>query len=140
MYNVQKGVESCPLNGECLTSGLVYQATVSTIDGEETYTGLTERRFKDRLNEHKHAIKNRNSQHETTLSTHTWKLKDEGKHFEVSWKMVERAKGFNPATKKCRLCLKENFCIMFNPSGATLNQRKELYSTCRHKSKYYLCN
>ena len=140
MCNCQRGVESCPLNGECLTPGLVYQATVSTNDGEETYTGLTERRFKDRLYEHNHAIRNRNSPHETTLSTHTWKLKDEGTNFKVSWKMIERAKGFNPATNKCRLCLKEKFSIMFNPIGATLNQRKELYSTCRHKSKYYLCN
>ena len=100
----------------------MYQATVSTNEGEETYTGLTERRFKDRLYEHNHAIRNRGSPHETTLSTHIWKLKDEGKGFDVSWKMIDRARGFNPATSKCRQCLKVKISIMFNPTGATLNQ------------------
>ena len=33
--------EECPLNGECLVSKVVYQATAYTQDTKETYIGLT---------------------------------------------------------------------------------------------------
>ena len=31
------------------------------------------------------------------------------------------------------LCLREKFCIIFKPEGASLNGRSELFSTCRHR-------
>ena len=45
----------------------------------------------------------------TTLSTHIWKLADEEKDFNISWSDIEKAPEFNPATRKCRICLKEKF-------------------------------
>ena len=36
-----KKKEECPLNGDCLVSEVVYQATVNTQDMKETYIGLT---------------------------------------------------------------------------------------------------
>ena len=52
--NCKRGVASCPLNGACLTKGVVYQAKVTNTRDQstETYTGLTSRRFKDRFYEH----------------------------------------------------------------------------------------
>ena len=35
----------CPLKGECLTTNVIYQATVETSDTKETYIGLTGDRF-----------------------------------------------------------------------------------------------
>ena len=39
--------KTCPLNGQCRTKGVVYQATVTRHDNnkEETYIGLTENTF-----------------------------------------------------------------------------------------------
>ena len=52
--NCRGGVGVCPLEGSCLTPGVIYEATVKTQDGSppETYTGLTAGRFKDRYNKH----------------------------------------------------------------------------------------
>ena len=38
----------CPLNGNCLELGLVYQATIETDDTTQKYIGLTENDFKTR--------------------------------------------------------------------------------------------
>ena len=45
----------CPLNGQCLTKSVIYQATVTTEDdgSKETYIGLTKNVFKERFNGHK---------------------------------------------------------------------------------------
>ena len=69
----------------------------------------------------------------TTLSSHIWDLKNKNENYNIRWSVIDRAKDFNPATKKCRLCLKEKFYIIFQPDGATLNQRSELFSSCRHR-------
>ena len=46
----QNGVQSCPLDGKCLTKCIVYKATLTADDGEvKTYIGLTEPPFKKRL-------------------------------------------------------------------------------------------
>ena len=74
-----------------------------------------------------------NYENPTTLSTHVWDLKNKNKDFDIKWSVIDRAKDYNPATKKCRLCLKEKFYIIFQPDGATLNLRSELFSSCRHK-------
>ena len=44
--------EDCPLNGECLVSEVVYQATVTTRNKEETYIGFTATQFKARYRNH----------------------------------------------------------------------------------------
>ena len=38
----------------------------------------------------------------------------------------------------CALCTREKYLIAFEPNGATLNKRSELYSSCRHKEKMLL--
>ena len=38
----------CPLDGKCLVSGIIYQATVTTNNACETYIGLTNQQFKAR--------------------------------------------------------------------------------------------
>ena len=34
--------------------------------------------------------------------------------YTLQWKIIDRGRVFNPVTKKCRLCLKEKWHIMFN--------------------------
>ena len=124
------GLQKCPVNGACQTVGVIYQATVTRNDdgSTETYTGLTSRRFKDRIYEHTSDMNNQKNKG-TTLSNHVWKLKQQNKGFETKWKILSRGRSFNPSTRQCNLCLKEKYFIMFKPN------RSEFFSTCRHKTK-----
>ena len=131
----------CPLDGNCRsTKSVVYKASVLDENGnKETYTGLTKNTFKERYYGHRASFANRDNEG-TTLSTHIWNLKDEGKDYNISWSVIEKAPEFNPTTRKCTLCLKEKYHIIFQPSGSTLNSRSELYSTCRHRLSKLLAN
>ena len=100
----------CPLDGKCKTSGVIYQATVTTSSVPsqiETYTGLTICPFKTRYNAHMANFRNRESKTSTTLSQHIWKLKDVGTDFTIKWKILERGGGYNDTTKSCRRCFIE---------------------------------
>ena len=112
----------------------------TTDTGErETYTGLTSRRFKDRLYEH-HSDINNESREGTGLSHYIWQLKNDQRGYDIKWKIIARAPAFNPSTKTCSLCLREKYFIMFRPEGASLNSRSEFYATCRHRLKPLLGN
>ena len=137
----------CPLNGACIsTKSVVYKATVEEKKNNnntrsiETYTGLTKNTFKQRYNGHKSSFKKREKEHATTLSAHIWKLKDSGSNFEVKWSIIEKGRKFDPITRKCMLCLKEKYHIIFNQDGSSLNQRSELFSACRHRLESLLEN
>ena len=58
--------------------------------------------------------------------------------WKIKWEIMDRAPTFNPVNRKCRLCLKEIYYIMFKPESATLNKRKELFNTCRHRTQKLL--
>ena len=140
--NCQKGPEQCPLNGACQTKSLVYGAKVTNTRTSESefYTGVTARRFKDRYYEHQSNSRHEDERHKTTLSEHIWKLKNMNEPYTVSWWVIDRGRAFNPSTKTCDICSKEKFHIMFNPQTATLNSRREVFLTCRHRTKLLLCD
>ena len=139
--NCRGGPTECPLSGACQTASLVYEATVTREDNQhkETYTGLTERTFKIRLGEHKYDFRHEKDR-TTTLSSYIWKLKKQGIPYNITWKVITRSRSFDPTTRSCQLCLKEKYYIMFRPEGASLNDRRELYATCRHRLKPLLAN
>ena len=58
--------------------------------------------------------------------------------YRVKWKIIDRASPYNPITKRCNLCNKERFYIMYKRNMATLNKRKEVYTVCRHRLKTLL--
>ena len=126
----------CPLQGKCKTAGLVYQASDSI--PTETYTGLTGGTFKARYNGHTASMRHLKNKTDTTLSHHVWDLKQAGIDYSISWKVLARGRGYNQTSKSCRLCLLEKHFIMFNPDGATLNRRSELYSSCQHRARLRL--
>ena len=129
------------MDGNCLLDSLVYRAEVSDENqNSTTYTGLTSNTFKTRYYAQRQSFKKRKLQHATTLSSYIWNLKDNNINYNIKWKTVDRAPKFNPITKKCRLCIKEKYFIIFQPDGAKLNDRSELYSTCRHRTQQLLCN
>ena len=70
----------------------------------------------------------------------TMELKDDNDNYTVSWWIIDRGRAFNPTTKSCNICDKEKYHIMFNPQTATLNSRREIFATCKHRTKHLLCN
>ena len=98
----------------------------------QTYTGLTSRTFKQSFYGHSHSFNNRDSTTSTTLSSCIWELKDQDRDFNLSWSVIDRGKYFNPVTRRCNLCVKEKFHNIFQPEGASLNKRSELFSICQH--------
>ena len=130
----------CPLNGNCLIKGVIYRAEINTENDTFTYTGLTNRTFKDRYYKHRRSFKEQLPEESTTLSRKVWELKNSSENFSIQWSIVDRGRPYNPKTRKCSLCTKEKFYIMFEPDGANLNQRSELFSTCRHRTQDLLCN
>ena len=129
---------SCPLSGNCLTQNVVYQATVESAMGKETYIGLTANQFKTRFRNHTASFRNENKRNATELSKHIWSLKDTKTDFAVTWKVTARARPYSNVTKRCNLCITEKFYIVCKPGAGTLNKRNELASACRHATKYLL--
>ena len=132
----------CPVQGKCQTNCIVYGATIKeTASGQtETYTGMTCRKFKERWREHEGNQRNESQRRSTKLSVHAWNLKDKNLDYEIDWKIIDRAPAFNPITRKCRLCLKEKYYIMYDRTGSTLNKRSEVFNTCRHRKQKLLEN
>ena len=130
----------CPLDGDCMKEkSCIYSCRVTRLDtGEsETYTGLAGETFKKRFYGHNGNINNRD-QTGTKLSKHIWDLKDNNIPYETKWSILAKAKTFNPVTKKCRLCLKEVYYILYRPETASLNSRSEVFGWCRHKKQLTL--
>ena len=139
--NCRKSMGPCPLNGNCLAESIVYRAEVTDENQNfATYTGLTSTTFKKRHYRHKQSFKRRKLEHDTGLSSYIWNLKDKSLSYQIHWSEVGKAPKFNPLTKRCKLCIKEKYHIIFEPDGALLNKRSELFSTCRHRLRDLLVN
>ena len=121
---------------------MIYKATVNQTqtNGEENYVGLTGDTFKLRFGNHKKSFKHETFSTESTLSSYIWKLKSENIEYKISWKTIDKGKPFSTITNTCQLCTKEKFYIIFNPELASLNNRNELGSHCRHKIRNLLKN
>ena len=129
---------NCPVGGQCMTKNLIYQTTVDEQNSTETYVGLTGNTFKKRWTAHKSTFRKEERRTATTLSQHIWNLKAEGKEYSLSWKIIGRAKPFNPTSGLCQLCTKEKYHILYEPHLGTLNSRNEVASGCRHRQSQLL--
>ena len=153
--------EGCPLNGVCMTPNVIYGATVKIKDNsgepidmtKETYTGLSEPPWKIRKYGHNSDFKHKQkgtSKKGTTLSKYIWTLKDPDDcnqepcpnkmEYEIKWRILARAKGYNPITGTCRLCLKEVYFLLFKTETASLNKKSEIFSPCPHRKSKFLAN
>ena len=121
---------------------IIYSCKVTRLDNFtfETYTGLTKNTFKSRWDGHNFDFRHENSKKHTTLSKYIWYLKNNNIQYQLEWKILDKAKSFNPVTGVCRLCLLEKYYIMYNAKDATLNLKDELYQPCVHKWQCTLKN
>ena len=131
---------NCPLDGKCLSSEIIYQATVTREDNnnQETYIGLTETSFKLRYNNHTNSFRNSNKRHSTTLSQYIWTLKDNSIPYSLKWNIIAKGSAYSTSSKSCNLCIREKYYIFCQPHLATLNSRNELAADCRHRRKHLL--
>ena len=74
------------------------------------------------------------------LSQHIWKLKRQKIDYDITWKILDRAKPFSPVSEICNLCTSEKYHIIFKPELATINKKEELNSYCLHKFPVLLEN
>ena len=129
---------TCPVDNKCLTSNVVYKATVNYEDTEQSYIGMTECSFKTRYTQHKSSIKHSKHRNQTELANHIWSLKDKNVSYKLSWKIIDRAQSYKPGKVTCNLCLCEKYHILL---GAKLINRKlELLNKCPHRRKYLTSN
>ena len=134
----------CEVQGKCEEKGLIYQCEVRTnqenqAGTSETYIGLTENSFKDRLTKHRKNI-NTEGYHKNSFSNYIWDLKRRNINFELSWRIVAKSKPYSPATKTCQLCIQEICYILFRRNMSSLNKKNEFFGYCLHKSKFLLQN
>ena len=141
--NCTARIGPCPLNGDCRKEkSCIYSCKVTRLDtGEsETYTGLAGNTFKERFYGHNRNINTRSGPKNpgTTLSHYIWELKDNNVPYNTKWSILSKASTFNPVTKKCRLCLKEVYYILYKPKTASLNSRSEVLGWCKHRKQWSL--
>ena len=137
----------CPMPGQCNQDNVVYRAHVTRTDNghKESYTGASTN-FKTRWNGHRRSFRKEEQAGDTKLSGYIWKeLKGQDNNNQpkgiphyIEWEVKDRGPPWNPTTDTCRLCTLEKYHIMFNPAGATLNQRDEFFSHCYHKTPQLL--
>ena len=57
----------------------------------------------------------------------------------LDWSILDKAKPYSPASKKCMLHLTEKSHIIF-PTKNLLNKRNQLLTNCRQDDKFYIAN
>ena len=132
--------DQLPLENNCLSKGIVYQATVTSEGGNETYIGITDTEIKSRFRNHKQSFEKKYA-NQTELSKYVWELKRKKIEYQITWKIIDKASSYSPISKRCNLCILEKYYILKHRDKATLNKRSELASSCyMHASKFLLKN
>ena len=134
--------DDCPLQNECLTKNIVYEATVKSTgqqdDDVKSYIGLCSTSFKERLAVHKQHIKNRVYRNKCELANYVWDLKDAGKNFDIKWRILKKVRG-RLVGGACRLCTTELlFLVEYPEKRRLLNTR--FIEKCRHNEKFSLAS
>ena len=133
---------TCPLNGKCLSSNIVYSAEVRIGNNQhgDKYFGICETEFKTRLGNHKNSFKNRQKEKDTELSKYIWNLKDKNiTNYSIKWSIVKQPSGYNSVTNSWNLHLSEKLVICdFWDKDRLIKNRIDLVSKCRHENKFIL--
>ena len=135
-------IGGCPLDKKCLTSSLVYKATISSKSGNMDYYGLSANTFKERYLGHTQSFRNLYKQDseakKTTLSSYIEKLEGKNEKYSIKWAIQKRAFSYKPGCNFCSLCLTEKTEILLADPKRTLNKRNELLEKCRHRARFKL--
>ena len=132
--------DECPMEGQCLSSCIVYKAEVKSENTKKVYYGSCGGVFKDRYRNHKVSFNNENHKEATKLSKYIWDLKKKKKQYEIAWSIVKKCAPYKASSSRCDLCLSEKLTILKAKDNETLNKRSEIANKCRHANKFSLSN
>ena len=141
-------IAPCPVDGKCLTIGVVYTGTIEHKQDNYTYYGSTKNTFKERFGGHKFDLSHPDHPG-TTLSTKFWELKTKNPDETpvVKWKIVNKCCPLRAGMPHCDVCLTEKTRLLLQHEGPEpkpasntifLNKRKEIFAKCRHRLKFTL--
>ena len=131
------------MNKLCLTSSILYQATIKCSDSkykQKRYKRICETTFKKRYANQRKSFNLSKSENDTTLSIEYWNLKQKQQASRLTWEIKGQYKAYNPTLKKFNLCLNEKLAIIDDPDKDLLNKRSEVISQCNHRNKFKLVN
>ena len=131
-------VIQCPMNGNCLTSCIVYQAHDKTKNEEKVYYGSCMGSFKERFANHKKSFKNKVYKEETKLSKYLWGLNEQNIQYEIAWSIAAKCRPYQATSGRCDLCLTEKLFIVQGDPSVMINKKSEIANKCRHCNKYSL--
>ena len=115
-------LQTCPLEGKCKTTIIVYRITVEAAGTTKQYIGLTSNSFKERFTGHMASFTYRKHTHKTsTLSSHIWELEDEQTTDNQHWSILSLAPSYSRRVRICHLCLMEKTHIFLADPRSTLN-------------------
>ena len=101
----------CPLNQNCLSECLVYNAVVNK-SAIKNYCGTCEKSFKEIYNNYTSSFRSKSRRQKCTeLSNHIWGLKENGENYTIDWLIAIKAHPYICGTRKCDLCLCEKLLI-----------------------------
>ena len=127
----------------CLQTSSIYQATVTRTDNNTLIRNVRSIN-KKRLQGKAESINHHSVTHtlETLLNSAdtVWDFKDNNISHTNSWKTLARAKPYNSANKRYKLCLLEKFLMYRVTDLSTPNKLNELVSSCRHRNEALLRN
>ena len=131
--------DSCPLNGKCQITNLVYKADITTEDGDhKIYIGTTGNSFKERHRGHKTSFVHERKANTTELSKYYWRLRNEGKDPVLKWSVIREVRGGYNRKNGCTLCNTERYEIARADKKRLLNKRTERKRVCPHyTSKFF---
>ena len=75
----------CPLNNNCLTPRIIYQANVLTNlnNSKKLYIGVADAAFKERYRNHTRDFRNQHYEKSTELLKYIWRLKKKGIEYTI---------------------------------------------------------
>ena len=128
----------CPLDKQCLTSNIVYEAEITSQPDNVAmyYRGLCSTTFKTRLGVHNQGFNHRQYAKKCELSKYVWTLKDSNRNYDIKWKLLTKVNG-RKVGNACKLCTTEKLYIIEYPKEEKL-LNSHCIEKCRHESKYML--
>ena len=131
------------MEGKCRSKDIIYKCVVTaTGHPQKVYLDIAEGDFNQRYYNHKKSFRNQKYANEASLSKYIWKIKDT--HYttpDLLWCIAKSVPGYLNISKKCMLCLHENYEILNYPyQEKLLIKKSELLPKFRHVNKFLLFN
>ena len=128
---------ACPVANKCLTTNVVYKATVKYED-KTALRGNDGEFLQTRYTQHKSSIKHNKHRNQTELSSLIWSLTDKGTDYKLTWNIIDRARPYRTGKRTCNLCMSEKFHILVETN--LINKKTELLNKCLQRRKFLARN